>query len=48
MKTYSTAAIPGDGIGAEVITAGVDVIQALAEEDGSFQMAVETFPWGAD
>ena len=48
MKTCSTPAIPGDGIGAEVITAGVDVIQALAEEDGSFQMAVETFPWGAD
>jgi len=48
MKTHSIAAIPGDGVGAEVITAGVHVIQALAEKDGGFQVAVETFPWGAD
>lgn len=48
MKTYKIAAIPGDGIGSEVISAGLDVLQALAEKDGGFSLEVETFPWGAD
>ena len=30
MKTYTIAAIPGDGIGTEVVSAGVEVLQALA------------------
>jgi tartrate dehydrogenase/decarboxylase/D-malate dehydrogenase len=30
MKTYKIAAIPGDGIGTEVIAAGVEVLNALA------------------
>ena len=35
MKTYSIAAIPGDGIGTEVISAGVDVLLSAraVEED---------------
>lgn len=48
MKTYKIAAIPGDGIGPEVIGAGVDVLRALQSKTGSFALAVETFPWGAD
>lgn len=48
MTTYSIAAIPGDGIGGEVISAGVEVLQALAEKDAGFSLAIETFPWGAD
>ncbi len=36
MKTYRIAAIPGDGIGTEVVDAGVDVLKALANRDGSF------------
>jgi tartrate dehydrogenase/decarboxylase/D-malate dehydrogenase len=48
MKTYRIAAIPGDGIGGEVISAGVEVLQALAERDGGFGFAVETFDWGGD
>jgi tartrate dehydrogenase/decarboxylase/D-malate dehydrogenase len=31
MKTYAIAAIPGDGIGPEVIAAGVEVMNALAK-----------------
>ena len=48
MKIYKIAAVPGDGIGTEVIGAGVDVLQALSEREGGFAFEVETFPWGAD
>jgi tartrate dehydrogenase/decarboxylase/D-malate dehydrogenase len=48
MKTYSIAAIPGDGIGTEVISAGVEVLQALARRDGSFGFKVDHFDWGGD
>ena len=36
MKTYAIAAIPGDGIGTEVIAAGVEALNALAKRDGNF------------
>jgi tartrate dehydrogenase/decarboxylase/D-malate dehydrogenase len=48
MKTYRIAAIPGDGIGREVIAAGVEVLAALARRDGGFGLKVETFDWGSD
>jgi tartrate dehydrogenase/decarboxylase/D-malate dehydrogenase len=48
MKTYSIAAIPGDGIGKEVIAAGVEVLEALAARDGGFKLAVKSFDWGSD
>src|SRR3954471_23679287 len=48
MKTYRIAAIPGDGIGMEVIDAGVEVLKALAERDGSFAMKFDHFDWGGD
>ena len=48
MKTYSVAAIPGDGIGTEVISAGVEVLQALAKRDGSFGFKVDHFDWGGE
>ncbi|MEO8630688.1 MAG: tartrate dehydrogenase [Betaproteobacteria bacterium] len=48
MKTYKIAAIPGDGIGKEVIAAGVEALQALARRDGGFALDVESFPWGSD
>jgi tartrate dehydrogenase/decarboxylase/D-malate dehydrogenase len=47
MKTYKIAAIPGDGIGAEVIDAGVEVLEALARTDGEFEMSFARFPWGS-
>ena len=31
MKTYSIATIPGDGIGKEVVPAGQQVLEALAD-----------------
>ncbi|MGE0698197.1 MAG: tartrate dehydrogenase [Hyphomicrobiaceae bacterium] len=48
MKTYRIAAIPGDGIGTEVISAGVEVLRAVAAREASFQVAVDHFDWGGD
>jgi tartrate dehydrogenase/decarboxylase/D-malate dehydrogenase len=48
MKTYKIAAIPGDGIGTEVISAGVEALQALAKRAGSFSFAVDHFDWGGE
>jgi hypothetical protein len=48
MKTYAIAAIPGDGIGTEVIAAGVEVLHALAQRDGSFTFKVDHFDWGSE
>ncbi|MEO8157619.1 MAG: tartrate dehydrogenase [Betaproteobacteria bacterium] len=48
MKTYNIAAIPGDGIGTEVIAAGIEVLQTLARRDGRFALRFEHFDWGSD
>jgi tartrate dehydrogenase/decarboxylase/D-malate dehydrogenase len=48
MKTYRIAAIPGDGIGTEVIAAGIEVLHALANREGSLQFKVDHFDWGGE
>jgi tartrate dehydrogenase/decarboxylase / D-malate dehydrogenase len=48
MNSYKIAAVPGDGIGKEVIAAGVEVLQALAARDGGFKLEFEAFDWGSD
>ncbi len=48
MRSYKIAAIPGDGIGPEVIAAGVEVLDAVAKSDGGFQFAVDHFDWGGE
>ncbi|HZP87326.1 MAG TPA: tartrate dehydrogenase [Burkholderiales bacterium] len=48
MRSYRIAAIGGDGIGPEVIEAGLEVLDALAARDGDFALQVERFPWGSD
>ena len=48
MKTYRIAAIPADGIGIEVIDAGLRVLAALADSDGGFKLDVTTFDWGSE
>jgi tartrate dehydrogenase/decarboxylase/D-malate dehydrogenase len=47
VKTYRIAAIPGDGIGKEVIAAGVEVLNALAEKE-NFKLDIEAFDWSSD
>ncbi|MBD9660974.1 tartrate dehydrogenase [Pantoea sp. PNT03] len=48
MRNYSIAAIPADGIGPEVISAGVAVLHALTRHDPQLTFAVQTFDWGSN
>lgn len=48
MKTYTIAAIPADGIGVEVIAAGIAVLDALADKAGTFRFRFDHFDWGSD
>jgi tartrate dehydrogenase/decarboxylase/D-malate dehydrogenase len=48
MRIHRIAAIGGDGIGQEVIPAGLEVLRALSEKAGDFSLDVEAFPWGSD
>jgi tartrate dehydrogenase/decarboxylase/D-malate dehydrogenase len=45
---YRIAAIPGDGIGSEVIDAGIRALQACAARDGGFSFSFDHFDWGSD
>jgi tartrate dehydrogenase/decarboxylase/D-malate dehydrogenase len=48
MRTHKIAAIPGDGIGTEVIAAGLEALAVCARRDGGFRLEVENFDWGSD
>jgi len=48
MKTYKIAAIPGDGIGTEVVAAGVEVMNAIANRHGAFSFHFDHFDWGGE
>ncbi len=48
MTAFKLAAIPGDGIGAEVVAAGVEVLEAVARRDGGFTFRVDEFAWGGE
>ena len=48
MKTFNIATIPADGIGPEVIEAGVAVLEALAARDGGYAFNFKNYEWGSD
>ncbi len=48
MRHYKIAAIPADGIGPEVISAGIEVLHALTRHDPQLKFDIETFDWGSD
>ncbi|WP_102959455.1 tartrate dehydrogenase [Mangrovicella endophytica] len=48
MRRHSIAVIPGDGIGIEVVAAGVEALRASAQRDGGFELQLEDFDWGSD
>ena len=48
MRRYRVAVIPGDGIGREVIPAGIEVLEALAEREGGFAWTFDRFDWGSE
>ncbi|HET6519489.1 MAG TPA: tartrate dehydrogenase [Geminicoccaceae bacterium] len=48
MRSYRIAVMPGDGIGPEVVGAGVEVLNAVQERHGRFRFDFETFLWGSE
>ena len=48
VKTYRIATIPGDGIGKEVVPAGQQVLEALAQRQSGFGFEFTDFGWGGD
>ena len=47
MREYSIAAIPADGIGPEVISAGVRVLQSLQSRMLDVKFNIDTLDWGS-
>jgi len=45
-RSYRIAVIAGDGIGPEVIDAGLRVLQAAAKANGGFSLQPHPYPWG--
>ena len=45
---YRIAAIPGDGIGPEVLSAGMDALTTAADSAGSCALHFEVFDWGTE
>jgi len=48
LPTHRIVAIPGDGIGNEVIPAALRVLSALASAEPGLQLEIETFKWGSE
>ncbi|KAK1225979.1 hypothetical protein PQX77_000688 [Marasmius sp. AFHP31] len=47
-KTYRIASIPADGIGPEVIQAGIEVLQTLSKTLKTFQLDFTHFDWNSE
>lgn len=47
MKTYRIAVIPGDGVGPEVIDAGLRVLHTIADVQSEIAWHFDSYPWGA-
>jgi isocitrate/isopropylmalate dehydrogenase len=48
VPTYSIASIPADGIGPEVINAGIEVLQTLTESMGTFDLKFKHYDWSSN
>lgn len=48
MKEFHIAVIPGDGIGKEVVPAGIKVLETAASVHGGFRFRFESFPWSCE
>src|ERR687890_1083604 len=48
MTVLEIGVIGGDGIGPEVVRAGMQVLRAAAQDDPSLEIAFTEFPWGCD
>jgi isocitrate/isopropylmalate dehydrogenase len=47
-QSYKIASIPADGIGPEVISAGITVLEKLVKELGTFDLEFEHFDWSSE
>jgi tartrate dehydrogenase/decarboxylase/D-malate dehydrogenase len=47
-KQYRIASVPADGIGPEVISAGLEVLDAVAARDGGFSLVIDHYDWGSN
>ena len=45
---YSIACMPADGIGPEVIGAGVEVLKTLSEASGAFKLHFQDYDWSSE
>ena len=48
MKVFKIAAIPGDGIGKEVLPAGQQVLDTAAEVHGGYRFDYDRFDWSCE
>ena len=48
MRHHRIASIPADGIGPEVVAAGLEALDAVAARDGGFQLQVDALDWGSE
>jgi tartrate dehydrogenase/decarboxylase/D-malate dehydrogenase len=48
IRKHRIASIPADGIGPEVISAGLEVLEAVAARDGGFELVVDHYDWGSN
>jgi tartrate dehydrogenase/decarboxylase / D-malate dehydrogenase len=48
MCTYKIAAMGGDGIGPEVVAAGIQALKVCAERDRGFTLDFQNLDWGSD
>jgi isocitrate/isopropylmalate dehydrogenase len=45
-RSYKIASIPADGIGPEVVSAAIEVVQKLSQISKTFTIEFEHIPWG--
>ncbi len=48
MRHHRIASIPADGIGPEVVAAGLEALDAAAARDGGFRLQVDALDWGSE
>jgi tartrate dehydrogenase/decarboxylase / D-malate dehydrogenase len=48
LRRYRIASVPGDGIGPEVIAAGLEALDVLAARSGTFALDIEPYDWGSE
>ncbi|RMZ86945.1 hypothetical protein DV736_g5829, partial [Chaetothyriales sp. CBS 134916] len=48
LRKHSIACIPADGIGPEVISAGVEVLKTLSDTLGTFSLEFEDYDWSSE